>query len=240
MRRKPSRTKPRRPRHPASRRAGIKKPQGTPSRQLLGSLLTYYDVNLSPAQLDRLWDYHRLLLEHNQDSDLTRLHSFDSIVQRHYADCMLVHWLVKRPWPSPLLDLGTGAGFPGIMLKIISPGTRLFLAEPRPRRAEFLELVIRTLGLKKISVFNHKVTSDSFTKPVKGCITRAFASMQNTLPRLENCLEYGGLAYFMKGPGVRQELKVPLPKGYRIEKRKYYAIPHSAQKRALIVVRRYG
>jgi len=145
---------------------------------------------------------------------------------------------MKRKWPSPLVDIGTGAGFPGLMIKLISPETEIILSEPRPRRVEFLEMVIRELGLKGISVFGHKFTSRSFNTPVRGAITRAFESVALTLPRLGNSLQTGGIAIFMKGPGVDEELEERLPKDYKLIRDERYRIPSTTLDRALVIFER--
>jgi 16S rRNA (guanine527-N7)-methyltransferase len=209
-----------------------------PSKPALGQLLARYGVPLQPETLDKLWAYHQLLRKHNHDQDLTRLIGFDTIAQRHYADCMILHGMMGGRWPSPLVDVGTGAGFPGIMIKLMSPKTRLVLAEPRPRRVEFLELVIRELGLKNISVFSHKVTSRSLTEPAAGVITRAFETVEKTLPRLGGCLPVGGQAIFMKGPKVLEELETWSSNEYRILRNSAYRIPNTTQDRVLLILER--
>ena len=65
------------------------KPKGSLSKKLLANLLEYYGVKIPDEQARLIWEYHTLLRDANTDSDLTRLHSFDSMVQRHYADCLL-------------------------------------------------------------------------------------------------------------------------------------------------------
>ena len=64
-----------------------------------------------------------MLRDKNVEYDLTRIYQFDNIVQKHYIDCILVAKLLNWRLPSPVLDIGTGAGFPGIPLKIASPET---------------------------------------------------------------------------------------------------------------------
>ena len=97
--------------------------EAAPSRERLGTLLTGHGVPLSGKILDKLWIYHQLLRKNNGDQDLTRLIGFETIVQRHYADCLILHDKMKGQWPSPMVDIGTGAGFPGLMLKLVSPQT---------------------------------------------------------------------------------------------------------------------
>ena len=197
-----------------------------------------YGVPLAPPVLDKLWIYHQFLRKHNQDQDLTRLIGFDTIAQRHYADCMILHGMMGGAWPSPLVDVGSGAGFPGIMLKLMSPDTRIVLAEPRPRRVEFLKQAIRELGLRDISVFPHKVTSRSLTEPFAGVITRAFETVEKTLPRLGGCLPVGGLAIFMKGPKAAEEVEAFRSEEYRIVRNQAYRIPNTVQDRVLLVLER--
>lgn len=204
----------------------------------MGRLMVRYGVPLPPATLDLLWAYHQLLRENNRDHDLTRLIGFETIVQRHYADCMILHGMMGGEWPSPLVDVGSGAGFPGIMIKLMSPGTQIVLAEPRARRAEFLEMAIRELGLGDISVFTHKVTSRSLTQPLAAAITRAFETVEKTLPRLGKCLALGGQAIFMKGPKVAGEIASLRTDEYRIVRNEAYRIPNTTQDRILLVLER--
>lgn len=209
----------------------------TPSRKSLDTLLRYYGVELKGHTLDQLWEFHQLLRKHNGDQDLTRLNAFETMVERHYADCILPSAFVSQ-WPSTMLDIGSGAGFPGIPLKIVYPHIHLTLCEPRPNRVQFLNLVIRELGLQNIEVFGHKVTSNSMKKPVQGIITRAFELMEKTLLRVEHSLQPGGEAFFLKGPAVRQELETFSHSDYRVLQQHFYEIPHSTQHRALIVLKR--
>ena len=209
-----------------------------PSKIALGQLMARYGVHLQPQTLDLLWAYHGLLRENNQDQDLTRLIGFDTIAQRHYADCMILHGLMKGKWPSPLVDVGTGAGFPGMMIKLMSPSTRIVLAEPRPRRVQFLEMVIKELGLKDITVFGHKVTSRSLTEPFAAAITRAFETVEHTLPRFGNCLGVGGKAIFMKGPKAAEEMAQFHSDEYRVQRNHAYRIPNTTQDRVLLILER--
>jgi 16S rRNA (guanine527-N7)-methyltransferase len=209
-----------------------------PSLQGLDILLRYHGVELKKDTLEKLWLFHGLLREHNKDQDLTRLNAFSTIVEKHYADCIIINSFVKK-WPNKMLDIGSGAGFPGIPLKLVNPNVQVILCEPRPKRVEFLNLAIKELGLKGIEVFGHKVTSNSMKEPVDGVICRAFGSIEETLPRIGESLKKGGKVYFMKGPAVKEELS-NWNKGsrYNIAETHFYNIPNSLQKRSLIVIER--
>lgn len=211
--------------------------RATPSVPGLKQLLEYHGVELQQETLEQLWAYHQLLRENNKDQDLTRLNAFETIVERHYADCILINAYVEK-WPKRMIDVGSGAGFPGIPLKLVNPDIRLTLCEPRPNRVEFLNLVIRELGLQEIDVFGHKVTSRSLTFPVEGVISRAFELIELTLPRIQKALVPGGRAFFMKGPAVKEELATLHPEdyGFKLLEKHFYRIPKSTQDRALIVL----
>lgn len=209
-----------------------------PSRSRLEELLLKYGVAMPAGVLDKVWQYHQILRRNNGDLDLTRLIGFETIVQRHYADCLILHKLMKGRWPSPLVDIGTGAGFPGMMIKLASPSTEIILSEPRNVRVDYLNNTIQEMGLKNISVFGHKFTSKSFQTPVRGVITRAFEPIGKTLPRLEYSLGVGGLAMFMKGPGVDEELSAPLPSNYKLLRDERYRIPATTLDRAFVVFER--
>ena len=211
----------------------------TPSVEGLKKLLGYHGVELEDDTLKQLWQYHTLIRENNGDQDLTRLNAFETMVERHYADCTLINAYVEE-WPHRMIDIGSGAGFPGMPLKIVNPYIHLTLCEPRPNRVNFLNMVIEKLGLQGIDVFGHKVTSHSMTIPVDGAISRAFELIEKTLLRLEHSLKVGGKAYFMKGPAVRDELATLVPEryGYKLEAAHYYKIPNSTQQRALVILER--
>ena len=211
-----------------------------PSPKELDRLLRFHGVELRRDTVDLLWAFHRILVENNGDGDLTRLRSFPTIVERHYADCILPCAFVEK-WPTPMIDVGSGAGFPGIPLTIVHPEIELTLCEPRPCRGEFLERTIDKLGLKGISVFGHKVTSNSMRLPIHGSISRAFEAIPKTLVRLENAMLPGGRAFFLKGPAARDELKEfrarPVP-GWVLDEEHWFDIPNSTQHRSLIVMKR--
>lgn len=206
-----------------------------PSAESLNVILTQSGIRLSRLQLDQLWRYHNLLRKRNQDRDLTRLIGFETIALKHYVDCLLIPKMVRLE--GPLLDVGTGAGFPGIPLKIFLPKLEVILAEPRPRRVAFLEEAIDLLGLKGIEVFPHKVVSKSFQKPVKSVITRALETMDKTMLRTSGCLLPGGKLFFMKGPGVDAEISEVASRfssEFKLREDKAYSLPRTPHQRRLI------
>src|SRR3954454_18625287 len=159
-----------------------------PGRKSLEAILRRCGIILAPSQFDALWSYHQMLRAANAELNLTRIHNFENMVLKHYVDSLLV--LEFEDLPSPLLDMGTGPGLPGIPLKIARPEVEMILAEPRGARAEFLREVSARLGLKGVEVHAGKIGA-KFTRPVAGVITRAVAAIPETLDRVANCLQPG-------------------------------------------------
>jgi 16S rRNA (guanine527-N7)-methyltransferase len=205
----------------------------------MDKILRKSGIQLNDVQLDQLWLYHGLLRKRNQDQELTRIIGFEPMVIKHYVDCMIVgkFWQL----PSPIVDVGSGAGFPGVPLKIRYPHLRFTLAEPRPKRVTFLNEVIREVKLRQIEVFDHKVVSRSFTKPMKGVITRAVETIDKTLLRTSGCLEKGGQVILLKGPNVDPEIEeVERRFGgeYQLLLNQQYFLPMTSHERRLVIYER--
>ena len=174
----------------------------------------------------------------NEDLNMTRIHNFENMVLKHYVDCLLVLRFIELP--DPVMDMGSGPGLPGIPLKIARPEVSMILAEPRGGRVAFLEQVIARLGLKKIEVFGGKI-GPKFDRTVSGVITRAVASIPETLDRVANCLLPGGKVILMKGPDCSAEIREAAAshsESYRLLKDQAYAIPETPHLRRLVVYER--
>lgn len=194
--------------------------------------------DLKKERYDLLWQFHRQVHEKSDELDLTRIKNFESMVVKHYVDCAYVPRLIELP--SPLLDIGSGAGFPGIPIKILAPKVHIILSEGRQKRAIFLEEVCELLGLDGIEVYPHKI-SGRFERSIEGVITRALETIPKTLDRVAALLPEGGRAIFMKGPHCAEEIE-EAEKSWRtlfeLEEDISYSIPGTSHRRHLVVFRR--
>jgi len=214
-------------------------PSVPPTYLSLVKMIEKSGITLTEPQFKRLWDYHNWLRNRNEDRELTRIINFEAVVVKHYIDCLIVGDLY--PLPSPLMDLGSGAGFPGIPLKIRYPEIEMVLAEPRPKKVAFLNEVIERLHLKGIKVFDHKVVSQSFTEPMAGVISRAVEEIPKTLLRCQGCSDKGTKIIFMKGPNADEEIKEAQARVgniYSLVLDKAYSLPGTSHDRRLIVYER--
>jgi 16S rRNA (guanine(527)-N(7))-methyltransferase RsmG len=209
-----------------------------PSPQRLKQLLARWGFSLDDKRIDLIWRYHTLLRQANEELNMTRIHNFEAMVLKHYIDCLLPTRLTKLP--GPLLDMGTGPGLPGIVIKIALPHLPMVLADTRSVRCQFLEDVIRKLGLKDIEVFYGSITP-KFAQPMAAVITRAVADIPDTMHRVQNCLDVGGRLILMKGPDCNDEIaqsKAVFGDDYRLAEDYPYTLPESTNHRRLLVYER--
>jgi 16S rRNA (guanine(527)-N(7))-methyltransferase RsmG len=214
---------------------GRKKPPG-PAQ--MDALLQGCGINLAPSQLNQLWAYHQLLRRHDAELNLTRIRNFENMVLKLYADSILP--ALHAPLPSPLLDLGTGPGMPGIPLKIFRPDLHILLAESRQNRTDFLKKAAAGVGLPGLDVVDRGIAPD-YDRPVAGVITRAVEPIVETLARVAGCLIKDGMVIFMKGPRCDEEIErasKTFASVYELADDRPYRIPHTPHRRRLVVFRR--
>ena len=218
-----------------------KPPTGSrPGPDRLAHLMDKAGIPLDADQVKALWTFHTFLRERNRELNMTRIHNFENMVLKHYVDSIIVTRLVDLP--SPLLDIGSGPGFPGIPIGIARPDLRIILAEGRRNRAGFLEEAVRHLGLDGVEVYGHKV-GPGFPERVGGVITRALEDIPETLDRVFPFLDRGGLVVFMKGPdcdGEIEKAKESARQAFRLVRDTAYTLPGSRHKRRLVVFERTG
>jgi 16S rRNA (guanine527-N7)-methyltransferase len=160
---------------------------------------------LNPSELEKFVLLDRLLLEKTEELDLTRIESGNAIIKKHYIDSAIAAEYLMGD-TSFLMDLGTGAGFPGIPIAIRRPGLRLLRAEPRLKKLSFLDEAIGLLGLENVELYPHKV-GPRFDRPVDGIISRDFLPLAGTLELCSQILKPGNRLYLMKGQNAGRQLK---------------------------------
>ncbi|MFH1671853.1 MAG: 16S rRNA (guanine(527)-N(7))-methyltransferase RsmG [Pseudomonadota bacterium] len=214
-----------------------------PSIDYMVRLFRESGLNLSDEAYHQFWTFHQQIRKKNDELDLTRIRRFEDMVLKHYVDCALVPTLIELP--SPLLDIGTGAGFPGIPIKIVSPHIQMVLSEGRQKRIDFVRDVCTLLHLTGIHIYPHKIDPKSDLADmdinIKGVITRALESIDKTLQRIAAFLPPGAQAIFMKGPSCRPEIDKALDlmgQEYKLSEDISYSIPNSPHQRRLVVFTR--
>lgn len=169
----------------------------------LGVGLGRANIRLAADALEKLAHFHELLRAADAELNLTRLRSFEAIVEKHYVDSLLPLTMVKLQ--GRIMDLGSGGGFPGIPIAIARPDLRIVLVEGRRRRTEFLEQAAMLLGLGNVEVVTRKLNPRDVIA-VDGAIVRAVAPSAELLERLASSVRPGGVVALWKGPGCDEEL----------------------------------
>ena len=111
------------------------------------------NILLSERMIEQFNDYASYLKEYNEMVNLTAITAYEEVLDKHFFDSLL---LVEGKLEGTLLDVGSGAGFPGVVLKIVFPELRVILLEPIRKRCIFLESLIERLPLKDIEVVNER------------------------------------------------------------------------------------
>jgi len=206
--------------------------------QLVKKLFSDADISISDKQAELFAGYYRLVNENNDDNDLTRIRGEENFIIKHFIDS--VYYTKFITLPGSLVDIGTGAGFPGIPLKIMFPGLKLILAEQRSRRVDFLKLAVKSLGLQNVEFYPHKVTDKSFFS-VDGVITRALEDAPETLARVHHFLPENGVIILLKGPDADGDIDA-LSDGNRryfnLEIDREYTLPGTDFRRRILFFRK--
>jgi 16S rRNA (guanine527-N7)-methyltransferase len=199
-----------------------------------------FGVHLAGKAIEAFELYLRELLRWNQKINLTAIRSEREIVLKHFLDSLSV--LPYLPKPSSVLDIGSGAGFPGIPLKIIEPTLKITLIDPVRKKVDFQRHIIRTLGLKGIEVIHGRVQDKEILQSLGGrfdiTLSRAFSNLRTLLLLSFPLLKEGGFVIAMKGDVESDELRlITEVEGarYRLKKSVPLALPFSSFKRTILL-----
>lgn len=204
----------------------------------LADIFRNHDFNCSHEERMKLARFYELLMKNQENRNFTRLLKLRDVAIKHFIDCLIIADLVELKFP--LIDVGTGPGFPGIPLKIHYPEEKILLAEGVQKRVEFLKEVREDLKLENLDIIGRNI-NEHFVYPVNGVITRAVEDISNTLRNTISCLQEGGEVYFMKGPGVDPEIEAALKnfsEYYKLEKDIAYDLPKTENHRRLVVFKK--
>ena len=182
----------------------------TDIRQLLVDQGKAMGLKISPQQAQQFQTYMELLLEWNEKMNLTSITQPEAVVEKHFLDSLTLLSWGKLKEGARVIDVGTGAGFPGIPLKILRPDVDLTLLDGTLKRLNFLGEVCRALRISATRV--HKRAEEAgLAKTMRERFDLATARAVAPLPVLaEYCMplvKMKGCFIAMKGPGVREELE---------------------------------
>ena len=212
----------------------------------LNNGLNQWNLVLTDTQVQQFHKYKELLVSWNEKMNLTAVTEDKEIQIKHFLDSLSICRVLDPMRYGSLLDLGTGAGFPGIPIKIIWPYIQITLADSLKKRVRFLDEVIRELELDGITAVHGRAEElakdGNHREQYDLCVSRAVANL-STLS--EYCLPFvkkGGYFVSYKGSDASEECKNAKKAirllGGRIEKEESFTLPLSEYGRTLIAVKK--
>lgn len=200
-------------------------------------------IELSKKQIEQFYQYMELLILWNQKMNLTAIIEPEEIILKHFIDSLSIYPIIKEK--QKILDIGTGAGFPGIPLKIVTQG-EFTLLDSLNKRITFLQEVIKQLELKEIRAIHGR--AEEFIKQNKEreyyeiVTSRAVARLNVLIEYMLPFAKVGGKCICMKAANIQEELeeakKAILILGGEIEKIEEMVLPQSDIKRTIISIRK--
>lgn len=209
----------------------------------------YFGIELSESQVEMFFNYGELLLEWNSKINLTTITDPEEIVTKHFLDSLVFVKWIRHLYSSSrvsLADLGTGAGFPGIPIKIIEPGVRVVLIDSLAKRLSFLQEVINNLELKDIETYHSRAEDigrdTKFRETFEITTARAVAELPVLLEYTSPLLKVGGRLLAAKGLDPEREIK-SAEKALQVLNCEYehldkYSLGNGADYRSLIIIKK--
>ena len=204
------------------------------------------NIRLTDDQKSQFDLYYELLIEWNRIMNLTGITDYDEVNLKHFTDSLTISRIIDMAQINTLIDVGTGAGFPGIPIKIAFPHIKVYLLDSLNKRIKFLNEVIKRLGLKNIYAFHGRAEDFAkdrqYREKFDVCVSRAVANL-STLS--EYCIPFvktGGYFVSYKGGDsdeevIRSENAITLLGG-EIENTDRFFLPDTDMGRTLIKIRK--
>ncbi|MBQ9168465.1 MAG: 16S rRNA (guanine(527)-N(7))-methyltransferase RsmG [Oscillospiraceae bacterium] len=205
-----------------------------------------WNLTLTERQEEQLLMYYEKLVETNKVMNLTAITEFEDVVVKHFLDSLSLAAYLPMENISSMIDVGTGAGFPGIPLKILCPEMSLCLLDSLMKRIRFLEETAESLSLKKVTCVHGRAEEAARNKNCREafdlCVSRA---VSNLATLAEYCLPFvkpGGYFVSYKSGDVQEEVekaeKAISILGGRLEKTEFFCLPGSDIDRSLLFIKK--
>ena len=200
-------------------------------------------LGISPTQqqLKKLDYFYQLLIEWNQKINLTRITAKEEVYLKHFYDSLTIVKEIDLSNVSTLCDVGSGAGFPGIVLKIFYPNLKITLIDSLRKRVNYLNKIIKELNLKDIQAIH--IRAEDYHETFDIVTARAVANIEKLLKYTMHLLNATGKLVAMKG-NIEEELsdsiQKKINKKYKITKITKFYLPKEKSNRSLVIISKRG
>ena len=210
------------------------------NKELFLEELKKLGILLTPKQEQDLDTYYKLLISYNNNVNLTAITKEEDVYLKHFYDSLTLFKGIDLKENLKICDLGTGAGFPGLVLKIVFPNLSITLVDSLEKRIKFLDLVIKELELKNIKTVHSRIEEFKEIEAFDVVVSRAVSKINILLELGCKIPKVNGLFVFMKG-NVLEELKSAKNAlkvlNYSLEKIINFKLPIEESERNIVILK---
>ena len=167
-----------------------------------------------PQVISKLLIYKELLIKWNKSFNLTSIKNRE-VVTHHFLDCLSIIPFIKS---SSLLDVGTGAGLPGIIIAIVKPDVKVSLIDKVGKKIAFIKRVVAELEIKNIDTYHDRVELLTSEEKYDGIISRAFSNMDDFIKSTKHLIKSQGVWYGMKSKKILNDEMININQPWTLEK----------------------
>ena len=176
---------------------------------LLKKYASHIDIKLTKNEINLFYKYMNLLLEWNSKMNLTAITEENEVILKHFVDSISINKYLQDK--NKIMDIGTGAGFPGIPLKILNAEKEFVLVDSLNKRINFLEEVKKQLKLENLELIHARVEdlakNNIYREKVDAVVSRAVANLRVLVEYMIPFVKKDGICICMKGPNIEEEIK---------------------------------
>ncbi len=206
--------------------------------------LKLIDINISETEIENFKIYMELLLEWNEKINLTAITNEDDMILKHFIDSLTIKKYMSEN--EKIIDIGTGAGFPGIPLAIMNKNNEITLMDSLNKRIVFLNDVIDKLKLTNVKAIHSRAEelarNKTYREKYDVAVSRAVANLSTLVEYMLPFVSVGGKSICMKGPNIEEELKnaknAIKELGGEIIKIENFKLPESDNERNIVIIKK--
>lgn len=212
----------------------------------LKNKLNQLSIEYSESQIEKLLKYYEMLIEKNKVMNLTAITEFDEVVEKHFIDSLSIVRVIDMEIVHSIIDIGTGAGFPGIPVKIMFPHVKVTLVDSLNKRVNFLNEVIENIELSDIEAYHGRAEDygrdKKFREKYDVCVSRAVANLASLSEYCMPFVKPDGYFISYKAGDCEKEIDnsknaIKILSG-KIEKVEKFSLPDSEISRSFIKIKK--
>lgn len=208
------------------------------NKELFIEELKKLNIEITEEQLSKLNKFYELLIEWNEKINLTRITEKEDVYLKHFYDSLTITKVIDLTKVNTLCDIGTGAGFPGVVLKIMYPNLKITLVDALQKRVNYLNEIIKDLELTDIEAIH--VRGEDLKEKYDVVTSRAVANIEKLLTYTMHLLNKDGVMIAMKGnieDELTEQVANKINKKYKIAEINKFILPIENSNRSLVVIK---